>query len=163
MNREDAKTAKAIFLKETLGAPRGFAGKGFGLGMMDIEEVGRQVVNSAVRVHRTLGPGLLESAYQKCLIHELRKRGLAVASEIPLPVHYDGEAIDVGYRLDLLVEEQVVIENKTVEHILPLHEAQLLTYLKLSEKSLGFLLNWNVKLMKQGIKRMVNQLKEEKQ
>ncbi len=123
---------------------------------MDIEEVGRQIVDAAIHVHRALGPGLLESAYQKCIAHELRKRGLVVASEVPLPVTYDGTTIEVGYRLDLLVEDLVVVENKTVESLLPIHEAQILTYLKLSGKKLGFLLNWNVPLMKTGIKRMVH-------
>lgn len=122
---------------------------------MNIEEVGRQIVDAAIHVHRALGPGLLESAYQKCFVHELGKRGLVVATEVPLPVTYDGAVIEVGYRLDLLVEDLVVVENKVVESLLPIHEAQLLTYLKLSGKELGFLLNWNVALMKTGIKRMV--------
>ena len=130
---------------------------------MDTEEVGRQIVDAAIHVHRALGPGLLESAYQKCLAHELERRGLVVMSEVPLPVIYDGMTIEVGYRLDLLVHDLVVVENKAVESLLPIHEAQLLTYLKLSQKKLGFLLNWNVALMKNGIKRMVNHLREAEQ
>ena len=125
---------------------------------MDIEEVGRQVVDAAIQVHRALGPGLLESAYQACLAYELRKRGVRVECEVLLPVRYDGQQIDAGYRIDMLVEGMVIIENKTVERLLPIHEAQLLTYLKLRDCRLGYLLNWNVPLMKQGIKRMVTRL-----
>lgn len=125
---------------------------------MEIEEVARIIVDAAVKVHKTLGPGLLESAYQACLAYELRKRGLRVECEVPLPVVYDGQYIDVGYRIDMIVEGMIIIENKTVEMILPVHEAQLLTYLRLSGCRLGFVLNWNVALMKEGIKRMVNNL-----
>jgi len=125
---------------------------------MDIEEVARQIVDAAIKVHRALGPGLLESAYQHCLAYELRKRGLRVDCEVTLPIVYDGQQIDAGYRIDMLVEDAVIIENKTVEQLLPIHQAQLLTYLKLRDCRLGFLLNWNVTLMKHGIKRMVNNL-----
>jgi GxxExxY protein len=125
---------------------------------MDIEEVARQIVDAAIKVHRALGPGLLESAYQKCLAYELRKRGLRVECEVLQPVIYEDVRIDAGYRIDMLVEDCVIIENKTVEKLLPIHQAQLLTYLKLRDCRLGFLLNWNVPLMKQGIKRMVNNL-----
>jgi len=123
---------------------------------MDVEQVGRAVVDAAVHVHRALGPGLLESAYQQCLAHELRKRGLRVECEVVLPIVYDGLTIDAGYRIDMLVEGSVLIENKTVEHLSPIHEAQLLTYLRMRGCWLGFLLNWNVKLIKEGIRRMVN-------
>jgi len=115
-------------------------------------------VDACIKVHRALGPGLLESAYQACLAHELRKRGLKVECEVLLPIQYDGLHIDAGYRIDMLVEGSVLVENKTVERLLPIHEAQLLTYLKLRDCRVGFLLNWNVPLMKQGIKRMVNNL-----
>ncbi len=98
---------------------------------------------------------MLESAYQRCLAHELRKRGLTVQTEVAQPVVYDGEQIEVGYRLDMLVEDAIIIENKTVDEIAPIHEAQLLTYLKLRQCSLGFLLNWNVALMKHGIRRKI--------
>jgi GxxExxY protein len=125
---------------------------------MGIEKVGRNIVDAAIKVHRALGPGLLESAYQKCLAYELDKRGLRVECEVVLPVVYDDQRIDAGYRIDMLVEDVVIVENKTVERLLPVHEAQLLTYLKLRDCRLGFLLNWNVPLMKQGIKRMVNNL-----
>ena len=123
---------------------------------MDMEETARVIVDSAIKVHRALGPGLLESAYQQCLAYELRKRGLQVDCEVTLPIVYDGQQIDVGYRVDMLVENCIIIENKAVDQILAIHQAQLLTYLKLRDGRLGFLLNWNVKLMRDGIKRMVN-------
>ncbi|HUV88760.1 MAG TPA: GxxExxY protein [Anaerolineae bacterium] len=125
---------------------------------MGIEEIAKTIVDAAIKVHRALGPGLLESAYQACLAYELRKRGLRVECELVLPVVYDGQQIDAGYRIDMLVENCIIIENKTVDQLLPIHEAQLLTYLKLRDCRLGFLLNWNVTLMKYGIKRMVNGL-----
>jgi GxxExxY protein len=125
---------------------------------MQIENNAKTIVDSAIQVHRVLGPGLLESAYQQCLTHELRKRGLMVACEVTLPLIYDGAQIDAGYRIDMLVEDCIIIENKTVDALAPIHLAQLLTYLKLRNCQLGFLLNWNVKLMKDGIKRVVNNL-----
>jgi GxxExxY protein len=125
---------------------------------MNIEKIGRMIVDSAVKVHKALGPGLLESAYQKCLEYELYKSGLKINCEMSLPVQYEGIKIDAGYRIDMLIENSVIIENKTVEKILPIHEAQLLTYMKLNNCQLGFLLNWNVVLMKDGIKRMVHKL-----
>jgi GxxExxY protein len=125
---------------------------------MEIEEIGKQIVDAAIKVHRALGPGLLESAYQTCLAHELRKRGLSVECELPQPIEYDGIQIDTGYRLDMLVEKQVIIENKAIETFLPIHEAQLLTYLRLRDCRLGYLINWHVPLIKDGIKRMVNKL-----
>lgn len=131
---------------------------------MEIEEVARIVVDASIKVHRALGPGLLESAYQKCLTYELRKRGLQVDCEVELPVMYDGQQIDVGYRIDMLVEKSVIVENKTVDQLTPIHQAILLTYLRMSNLHLGFLLNWKVVLMKHGIKRMVNNLdREEKE
>ena len=128
--------------------------------MQHIEEIGRNIVHSAIKVHKALGPGLLESVYQKCLAYELEKAGLKVKCEFPLPVQYETIKIDVGFRADMIVDDAVIIENKTVDKIAPIHEAQLLTYLKLTNLNLGFLLNWNVPLMKDGIKRMVNRLKE---
>jgi len=121
----------------------------------DIEEVASHIVDSAIRVHTALAPGLLESVYQRCLAHELRKRRLRTESELSLPIEYDGIKIDAGYRVDMRVEECILVENKAVEQLLPIHEAQLLTYLKLSGCTLGFLLNWKVKRMKDGIRRMV--------
>ena len=123
---------------------------------MQIEEIAAEIVDAALKVHKTLGPGLLESTYQTCLAYELRNRGLGVKCEVVLPVNYAGISIDCGYRIDKLVEDRVIIENKAVEQVLPIHQAQLLTYLKLSNRSLGFLINWNVDLIKHGIKRMVN-------
>ena len=125
---------------------------------LDIEKVATQIVDSAIKVHRSLGPGLLESAYQHCLAYELRKRGFVVFSEVYLPINYDGIRIDAGYRIDLLVNDLVVIENKTVDEILPIHGMQLLTYLRLGNYELGFVLNWIVTLMKNGIKRIVNKI-----
>jgi len=125
---------------------------------MEIEEVCREIVDAAVSVHRALGPGLLESAYEACLKYELEKRGLKTECEVSLPLMYDGHQIDAGYRIDMLVDGSVLIENKVVEALLPVHQAQLLTYLKLSNKKIGFLINWNTNLIKNGIKRMVNGL-----
>jgi len=124
----------------------------------DLEAIARDIVDAAIKVHRALGPGLLESAYQRCMAHELRKRGRYVLTEVLLPIVYDGEPINAGYRIDVLINDKVIIENKTIDMILPIHEAQLLTYLKLKNCKLGFLLNWNVKLMKNGIRRMVDGL-----
>lgn len=125
---------------------------------MDIEEVAKKIVEAALRVHSALGPGLLESAYQKCMEYELRKDGLKVESEVLLPITYEKIQIDAGYRIDMMVNDSIIIENKTAEKLLPIHEAQLLTYLKMKNCKLGFLLNWNVSRMKYGIKRMVNNL-----
>lgn len=123
---------------------------------LDLENpIGDQIVDAAILIHRTLGPGLLESAYQQVLTYELQKRGLIVENEVAIPISYNDQVIQVGYRIDTLVNKAVIIENKTVEQLLPIHQAQLLTYLKLSGCKLGYLLNWNVVLMKYGIKRMV--------
>ena len=124
----------------------------------ELEAIAKVLVDSMFQVHKALGPGLLESAYQACLAHELRKRGLMVQCEVTLPVRYDGIEIDAGYRIDMLIAEDIIVENKSVQSIAPIHEAQLLTYLKLSDRRLGFLVNWNVALIKDGIKRMVNKL-----
>ena len=124
----------------------------------EIEAIAKIIVDALIYVHRFLGPGLLESTYQACLAHELQKRGIRVQCEVILPVRYDGVTIDAGYRIDMLVEGVIIIENKAVQELLPIHKAQLITYLKLSGLKLGFLLNWNVELMKEGINRMVNGL-----
>lgn len=123
-----------------------------------IEAVATDIVDCAIKVHKELGPGLLESAYQHCIAYELRKRGRKVQTEVLLPIAYDGKKIDAGYRIDMLIDDLVIIENKTVEKLLPIHMAQLMTYLKLSGNHLSFLLNWNVKLMKYGIRRVVHKL-----
>jgi GxxExxY protein len=124
--------------------------------MKDVEAVAHAIVDSAIKVHRALGPGLLESVYQQCLAYELTQAGLAVACEVNQPVTYREIEIQTGFRIDMLVKDCLIVENKTVEKLLPIHEAQLLTYLRLRNLRVGFLLNWNVLLMKYGIKRMVN-------
>lgn len=121
-----------------------------------VNEITGAVVNSAMKVHTVLGPGLLESAYQACLAHEIRSRGLEVATEIPLPVVYQGQKLDVGYRIDLVVERRVVVEVKAVDAIHPIHEAQLLSYMRLSGIGVGLLINFNVLQLRNGIKRMVD-------
>lgn len=126
----------------------------------DIEAVAKDIVDAAFKVHKEFGPGLLESAYQQCHTYELRKRGRKVLTEVLLPITYDGKQIDAGYRIDMIVDDLVIIENKTVETILPIHTAQLITYLKLKDCRLGFLINWNVKLIKDGIRRVANGVPE---
>lgn len=117
---------------------------------MEQEEIARQIVDSAVKIHRTIGPGLLESVYQACMTYELHKRGLHVSTEVPQPLHYENLHVEAGYRIDMLVE------NKTFDQLLPIHFSQLLTYLRLRGCTLGFLINWKVTLMKDGIRRVVN-------
>jgi GxxExxY protein len=121
-----------------------------------IDRIAKEVVDAAFKVHSSLGPGLLESAYETCLAHELTKRGQRVERQKAQPVIYDGLEIEVGYRLDLLVEDLIIIELKSVEQLAPIHQAQLLTYLKLSSKQLGFLMNFNVPMIKDGIRRIAN-------
>jgi GxxExxY protein len=125
---------------------------------MHINDVSGQVVDAAIKVHSVLGPGLLERPYQVCLAHELGKRGLRVRAEVPVAVRYEGVEVDLAYRIDLLVEECVVVEVKSVTTILPIHEAQLLSHLKLSDHRVGLLINFNVTRLKDGIIRMVNRL-----
>ena len=122
---------------------------------MDVNAIGKDIVHCAIKVHSTLGPGLLEKAYQRCLAWELEQIGHVVQCELSLPVVYGAITIEAGYRLDMLVDGLVIIENKTVDALLPIHEAQLLTYLKMRNVPLGYLLNWYMPLMKQGIKRMI--------
>lgn len=114
------------------------------------------IIGAAIQVHRELGPGLLESAYEACLKYELAQQGLRVESQVSQPVIYKGIHLDCGYRLDLLVEDLIIVELKTVESLHPIHDAQLLTYLKLKNLWLGLLINFNVPLLKNGIKRLVN-------
>lgn len=121
-----------------------------------INEVTGQVIGAAIEVHRELGPGLLESAYHQCLCHELSLRGLRFEYKVPLPVRYKGILLDCGYEMDLVVEGDVIVELKTVEELHPIHEAQLLTYLKLYDRTVGLLINFHVKVLKDGIKRIVN-------
>ena len=129
--------------------------------MADIEVIAKDVVDCAIKVHKALGPGLLESAYQHCHAYELKKRGWEAQTEVKLPLLYEDQKIDIGYKIDTLINKLVIVENKVVELVLPVHEAQLLTYMKLSGCKLGFLLNWNVPLMKHGIKRFVLNLSGE--
>jgi GxxExxY protein len=126
----------------------------------DIEAAAKDIVDAAFKVHKEFGPGLLESAYQQCHAYELRKRGRQVLTEVVLPIVYDRQKIDAGYRIDMIVDELVIVENKTVEALLPIHTAQLITYLKLKDCKLGFLINWNVKLIKNGIVRIANGIAE---
>ena len=115
-----------------------------------------QVIGAAVEVHKELGPGLLESAYRACLVHELRLQGVRVEAEVPLPLHYRGLMLDCGYRLDLVVAGELIVELKAVQALDPLHLAQLLTYLKLAAKPVGLLINFNVPLLKLGVRRVVH-------
>lgn len=126
----------------------------------EIEAIATDIVDCAFKVHKEFGPGLLESAYQACHAYELRKRGRIVLTELKLPIIYDGQEFDAGYRIDELVDNHVIIENKSVDAVHPIHMAQLITYLKLKDCKLGFLINWNVKLIKNGIQRVVNGLEE---
>ncbi len=123
---------------------------------MHDDEIGAIVIECAIRVHRALGPGLLESAYEACLAHELQKSGLVTRRQLALPLEYDGLIIEVGYRVDLLVNERVVLEVKAIDRFADVHKAQLLSYLRLGGFRVGYLLNFNVALMKSGILRMVN-------
>ena len=123
-----------------------------------LNELSGLVVDAAVDVHRALGPGLLESAYEACLAFELRERELLVRTQVELPIVYKSIQLDVGYRIDIVVDEAIVVELKTVHKLLPVHEAQLLTHLKLGRYRLGLLLNFYVPLMRDGIKRIVNNL-----
>ena len=123
---------------------------------MEVDQITGSIVDAAMKVHTALGPGLLESVYEKCLKHELTKRGLKVESQIWLPVVYDAVVVEGGYKIDLLVEDHVIVELKVVEQILEVHKAQLLSYLKLAYKEVGLLINFNVIHLKHGIRRLVN-------
>jgi GxxExxY protein len=126
----------------------------------NLNEISRAVIGAAIEVHRRLGPGLLESAYEQCLCREFNLRGIPHRRQVPLPVEYKGHCLECGYRLDLLVAESVVVEAKSVEELLPVHEPQLLTYLRLGNWKLGLLINFNVCVLKQGIRRRVQNLDE---
>ena len=118
--------------------------------------IGNEIIGAAIEVHKELGPGLMESVYQYCLIEELSKRGLSVESELELPLVYKGKEIGKTFRIDLLVEDDIVIELKSVEELKPIHEVQLVTYLKLTNKPIGLLMNFNVPLLTKGVKRKIN-------
>ena len=119
-------------------------------------DISGKIIGAAVEVHKHLGPGLLESAYEECLCCELDLRGIKFQRQVPLPLNYKGLKLDCGYRLDLLVEDKVVVELKTVEAIAPIHEAQMLTYLKLRDIRIGLIINFNVHLLVEGVRRLVN-------
>ena len=127
---------------------------------MTENDVAKIIVDAAYKIHTHFGPGLLESAYQALLVYELQKRGLTVATEQPVPLDYEGVHLDVGYRADLIVQNLVIVELKSVEQIAPVHKKQLLTYLKVADKHLGLLINFGAVLIKDGITRIVNGLKE---
>lgn len=120
----------------------------------EVDALAKQIVDAAYKVHTALGPGLIESVYQSCMAHEFSKRGLKFKQELSLPVVYDGVRIDAGMRLDFLVEDLIVVELKAVEELLPVHKAQVLTYLKISGRRLGLLINFNVPRIKSGIRRI---------
>jgi len=145
---------------------RGRQGKSFtalrAIGLiMDINELSSKIIGAAIEVHKKLGPGLLESVYEECICYELSLRGISFERQKPLPVVYKGKKLDCGYRLDIVVENAIILELKSCEKIEPIHRAQLLTYLKLSDLNLGLLLNFNTPVMRDGIVRIVNKLNEE--
>lgn len=123
---------------------------------MSTTRLTEQIIGAAIDVHRALGPGLLESAYQECLLFELKSRGLKVTKEVSLPIVYKDVRLDHGYKIDLLVENKIVLELKTVERFTDVHSAQILTYMKLGNYPLGLLINFHTKLLKNGIKRFIN-------
>ena len=123
-------------------------------------QVTEKIIGCAIEIHKTLGPGLLESAYEECLCFELSQCGLSFRRQLPLPLKYKGVKLDCGYMMDLVVEDLIVVELKTVEKLPPIHEAQLLTYLKLYRRSVGLLINFNVPVLITGIKRIVNQFND---
>ena len=126
---------------------------------MELNQLSSQVIKAAITVHQILGPGLLESVYQSCMLIELRDMGMEVQSEVPLPVFYRGQEVnEAGFRLDLLVENRLVVELKSVEKVQPVHKKQLLTYLRLAKKPLGLLINFNEPMLKNGITRIINSL-----
>ena len=122
---------------------------------MEFDGLSNRVIGCAMDVHRVLGPGLLESTYEQCLAHELHLAGVLFRIQVPIPVEYKGIKLDCGYRVDLMIDDRMIVELKSVEKILPIHQAQLLTYMKLSGISIGLLMNFNVIRLKDGIKRMV--------
>jgi GxxExxY protein len=129
---------------------------GMGYDLTTLNQRTRPIIGAAIKVHRVLGPGLLESVYAKCLAHELRKAHLSIVTEMVLPVRYEGVHLDCGFRLDIIAMDEVILEIKSVKKLAPIHEAQLLTYLRLTGYPAGLLLNFNVPLLKQGIKRVLN-------
>ena len=129
----------------------------------DLNALTHGIIAAAIEVHRAFGPGLLESSYQEALCYELAQAGLSFQRQVPIPLNYKGVPLSCGYRLDFLVEDEVIVETKAVEHLLPVHSAQLLTYLKCADKQVGLLINFNVPALKDGIRRMVNNFAEQVQ
>lgn len=123
---------------------------------MTENEFSHQIISIGIDIHKALGPGLLESAYKECMYHEFFKKGFWVEKEKPMPLIYDGVKLDIGYRIDLLIENKIIVELKSVDSLNDIHLAQLLTYLKLSNLHLGLLINFNVTILKNGIKRVIN-------
>lgn len=128
---------------------------------MNLDEIGKQIVDSAYEVHKSLGPGLLESAYEACLKHDLSLRDIKYFSQKEIPLIYKGVKVDIAYRLDLLVEDTVIVEIKSTDRLTDVNLAQIISYLKLKDLRLGYLINFNVKYFKNGIKRVVNNFEEE--
>lgn len=122
-----------------------------------LDQITRKIIGAAISVHRALGPGLLEGTYEACLAYELVQLGFKVERQKELPVRYRGVVIDCGYRLDLLIEDEIVVEVKAVDQLIPVHQAQVMSYLRMSGKRVGLLMNFNVKVLKQGLKRIVNE------
>lgn len=125
---------------------------------MELNDISGKIIEFSIRIHRELGPGMLESAYEACLLYELYQAGLKAESQLKLPIVYQNVRLEAGYRVDLLVEDSVIVELKAIERLLPVHEAQLLSYLRLSKLKLGLLINFNVRLLRDGVKRVVNNL-----
>ncbi|HEY5038316.1 MAG TPA: GxxExxY protein [bacterium] len=120
----------------------------------ETDKIAKEIVDAAYQVHLNLGPGLLENAYEICLVHEISQRGLKVEQQVAVPLNYKGVCMNVGFRLDLLVEGRVIVEIKAVEQLMPVHRAQVITYLKLSKNKLGFLINFNASILKKGLERI---------
>ena len=125
--------------------------------MDDLNELTGAIIGAAIEVHRNLGPGLLESAYESCLLWELRQEGLKVEPQVPVPIRYKGLQLYAGYRIDILVQDRIIVELKAIDKIQPIHTAQVLTYLKMTNLKMALILNFNVELMRSGIKRIINE------
>ncbi len=149
-NRGDAETQR----KQLLSAPQRLCGE------LEINEITERIIGACIEIHKQLGPGLLESAYEECLCHELALAGFKFERQKPLPVSYKSVRLDCGYRLDLVVEGKVIVELKTVDQLAPIHDAQFLTYLKLSGLTVGLLINFNVPVLKDGLKRIANKFQD---
>ncbi len=149
-NRRDAETQRGLVSS----APPRLGGE------LEINEITERIIGACIEIHKQLGPGLLESAYEECLCHELAVAGLRFERQKPLPVSYKSVHLDCGYRLDLVVQGKVIVELKTVDQLAPIHDAQLLTYLKLSGLTVGLLINFNVPVLKDGLKRIVNNFQD---